>query len=266
MDEFDASWLQLREPYDHAARDEDALAFVAPRLGDVVRILDLGSGSGSNLRYLAPRLKGHQHWRLADNDTHLLTIAQKSTGDYPNVGDLAVQRINLAEDLSSLTFETVDLITASAFIDLVSAEWIESFVAKAAAVKVPALLFTLNVDGRVDWTPHDPFDNVAASLFAQHMQNDKGFGQALGYQGWERLAEQLANAGFQVRTLESPWRLEPKDAEIQLALLDGYAAAAIETDLSKKDAIMSWKTRRAAFITDGQSALTVGHKDVCAVL
>lgn len=266
MDEFDASWLSLREPYDHAARPDDALAFVAPMLKDTIRVLDLGSGSGSNFRCLAPKLNGAQHWRLADKDPRLLSVAQRSQADYPYVKDFAAERIDLAENLGGLALETVDLLTASAFIDLVSEKWLQTFVSTVAAARVPALLFALSVDGRVAWDSRDPFDEAAGRLFGQHMGNDKGFDHALGYQGWERLAALLSDTGYAVQTYDSPWRLGPGDRDIQRALLAGYVGAAVETDPTKEDEIRNWNTRRSALIDGGQSGLMVGHRDVCAVL
>ena len=54
-EEFDLEWLDLREPFDAFARNEalaDALVAVLPARP---RLLDLGAGTGSLLRWLAPR-------------------------------------------------------------------------------------------------------------------------------------------------------------------------------------------------------------------
>lgn len=265
MDEFDASWLRLREPYDHAARDNAELAFLAPSLGKDVRIFDLGSGSGSNLRYLARRLGARQSWTLIDKDPRLLTIARKYQDDDQCVSQLTMERVDLAQDLNALTFETADLVTGSAFMDLVSEAWLKAFVSKVSATPVHGVLFALNVDGRVRWGSEDPFDDVVASLFERHMRNDKGFGPALGYEGWRRLSDILADAGFDVRTYDCPWRLGPEDREIQGALLDGYVGAAVETAPELEAEIGSWRDRRSGMIERGQSALMVGHRDVCAI-
>ena len=266
MDEFDASWLALREPYDHAARADDAISFIATVLSDTIRVLDLGTGSGSNFRYLFPKLRAEQRWRLADKDQRLLSIAQQNGSDHPNVIDFASEQIDLADDLGSLILEKVDLVTASAFVDLVSDAWLRSFVSRVAAERIPALLFTLSVDGQVQWTPPDPFDEAAGGLFGQHMVNDKGFGKALGYQGWKRLTALLRDAGYEVRTYDSPWHLGPSCTEIQRALLAGYASAALETDPTKENEILAWQARRTRQIDQGKSGLVVGHRDVCAVL
>ena len=71
---FGADWLRLREPVDHRSRAEGHLPVLAEewRRRGWSRIVDLGSGTGSNARYLAPRLPGAQQWTLVDHDADLL--------------------------------------------------------------------------------------------------------------------------------------------------------------------------------------------------
>ena len=64
-----ADWLALREPADAAARSAelvDRLALRSPLL-----IHDLGSGTGSMARWLAPRLPAPQRWVLQREDDRL---------------------------------------------------------------------------------------------------------------------------------------------------------------------------------------------------
>ena len=68
-----ADWLALREPADAAARSAelaDRLTLRPPLL-----VHDLGSGTGSMARWLAPRLPTPQHWVLHDRDAALLKLA-----------------------------------------------------------------------------------------------------------------------------------------------------------------------------------------------
>src|SRR5580765_2302390 len=83
MDVTLADWLALREPADAAARSVSLTREVAAALGipsgGALRILDLCSGTGSNVRYLAPRLLTPQDWLLVDRDAELLARAPAST-------------------------------------------------------------------------------------------------------------------------------------------------------------------------------------------
>ena len=80
MTGFSADWLALREPADHRARDPATLTRVVAHLARLAlpEIVDLGCGSGSNLRALAPRLGARQRWRLVDNDAALLDAAREA--------------------------------------------------------------------------------------------------------------------------------------------------------------------------------------------
>ena len=83
MTGFSAQWLALREPADHRARDRTLQNKVCEQLANVarteqraVRLIDLGCGSGSNLRALATSLPEQQHWTLVDYDPLLLAAAR----------------------------------------------------------------------------------------------------------------------------------------------------------------------------------------------
>src|SRR5262245_34965818 len=69
-----ADWLALRERFDHAARSGVLTRAVADHLprGRPIRVVDLGTGTGSNVRYLAPRLERRQEWLLVDGDAAVL--------------------------------------------------------------------------------------------------------------------------------------------------------------------------------------------------
>ena len=73
---FDADWLALRERFDHAARS----VALARRLADALparrpRLVDLGAGTGSLFRFLAPIIGRGQDWILIDADADVLDDA-----------------------------------------------------------------------------------------------------------------------------------------------------------------------------------------------
>ena len=70
MDESLSEWLAFREPADWAARSAQLLDRVTQALAsrEAVNVLDLCTGTGSNIRYLLDRLPNRQHWLVVDRD------------------------------------------------------------------------------------------------------------------------------------------------------------------------------------------------------
>src|SRR5690606_5694169 len=96
MSGFSPDWLALREPADHASINAAVRAACVRVFAgrDIVRIVDLGCGTGSNLRSLAPALGVRQHWSLIDNDPALLEIAGTSAA--LSGVEVACKRVDLA--------------------------------------------------------------------------------------------------------------------------------------------------------------------------
>ncbi len=69
-----STWLDVREAADAAARSRALVPLVRRQLAGRSRVVihDLGSGTGSMARWLAPQLPGPQHWILYDHDPDLL--------------------------------------------------------------------------------------------------------------------------------------------------------------------------------------------------
>ena len=81
---FSAEWLALREPVDHRSTSAKLRAEVAQAFSQSapLRIVDMGCGSGSNLRGLAPVLTDNQHWTLVDWDAALLSHARQALSQW----------------------------------------------------------------------------------------------------------------------------------------------------------------------------------------
>ena len=275
MSGFSAEWLALREPADHRARDRDLLAAVAGIVGgrDSVSVVDLGCGSGSNLRACAPFLPRRQHWRLVDHDPALLAAAKDELSRWAGASETVADGLRLAHGSRELTVEfvhadlaaaaesafsaTPDLITAAALFDLVSDGWITRLAASVAernAVFYTALIY----NGAQSWEPAHPADRAMLAAFHAHQRQDKGFGPAAGPQASERLAAAFRAHGYEVRIADSPWRLGAGDAPLLRALAEGVAAAARETGQGA-GVVERWLAARR-----GAASCIVGHTDLLA--
>jgi SAM-dependent methyltransferase len=263
MSGFSADWLALREPYDARARNRDVLDSVATAAaaGDAVAVVDLACGIGSTLRAVAPRLPPRQDWRLVDNDLSLLARAAAGKA----IPGIAVTRIpvDLARDLEAALDGRVSLVTASALLDLVSAEWLDRLVIEVAARHLP-FYAALNYDGRVSFDPADPLDAAVIAAVNLHQQTDKGFGPALGPGAAEAAIKRFQAADYAVVHGRSDWHLLPRDHGIQRDMLAGWAGAAREIGAVSLPDAAAWLTRRRDLLAAGRSTIEVGHVDIFA--
>ncbi|MDI4655756.1 SAM-dependent methyltransferase [Xanthobacter autotrophicus] len=274
---FSDDWLSLREPADHRSRNMALEAELVRHLEDVEeqRIVDLGAGSGSNLRALALRLGPRQHWVLMDYDGALADAARarlKAFADkWREAGDTLVLTLgareirvdfaiaDLARDPAAPRAFAPHLVTASAFHDLVSADWCASF-AEGMAGSGILIHAALICDGQDAWAPPHPADAAIAEGFRAHQGIDKGFGPALGPQATQVLGSALTRAGYDVGQAQSPWRLVPGDRALMARLAAGTAAAAMESGRVDAATAQDWARHRA-----DADACAIGHLDLLAV-
>lgn len=250
--EFSESWLGLREPADAEARAADLVA----RLPEGIHVVrDLGCGTGSMARWLAPRLPKPQHWILADRDPKLLHYATA----HVRIPDVTVE--GALGDVTALTVDDLDgtgLVTCSALLDLLTEAEIDALVATLAAARVPAL-FTLSVAGDVSLEPADPMDATVAEAFDEHQRRVAGDRRLLGPDAPAYAGKAFELAGATVVTRPSPWRLGPDRPELTAEWLRGWVGAA--------------RDQRPSLDLDGYLAgrlaslpsASVGHVDLLAV-
>lgn len=280
--DFSSAWLSLRESADHRARDRHALVtqalapFFDQKPHKPLEIVDLGCGSGSNLRYLAGRLERPQHWHLLDQDAALLERARQSPLD-ARVKALNACRVDLADlssALSPLKGVHPDLVSASALLDLVSERWL-SCLADECRDRGSAVLLALSINGdnTIEVEPQAQtralraLDDEVQRLIARHQRRDKGFDGALGTEAPTRAAALFAERGFEVSCADAPWQLDSRhvdEAALIRALLKGWCESACEEEKSRREALESWYQKRLAAVAQGALRLRVGHTDLFA--
>jgi SAM-dependent methyltransferase len=251
---FPISWLDLREPADHAARDPGLRGAAAALVADGGLIVDLGCGTGSTVRALQPHLARSVRWRLVDHDAAVLREAGRRT-------DAETVLCELAREDPPI--EGAALVTASALLDLVSKAWVERLADILKARRCP-FYAALSYDGCLSFDPAHPGDRAMTAALNAHQRTDKEFGPALGPDGAEVLAAALRARGFEVRIEASPWRLGPGDAKLVAALLPGIAAVAAGWSGLARSEVEDWLAFRQDRAADGHCL--VGHVDLLATL
>jgi SAM-dependent methyltransferase len=287
LGDFDADWLRLRAPADTRARAPDLPLLLRPHLPKerALRVLDLGCGTGSNLRVLAPSIGGSQHWLCLDADIDLLdrvaietrTWAEATGCDWtlrdqtitrsePHLSCIfETCRFDLAQSPADLPIEGVGLLTASALLDLVSEAWLDGLVALCARGRVP-MLMVLTYDGRVSFEPELSLDRNVIDHVNRHQGGDKGFGPALGPSANARLAALAAAHGYWVEMRASDWKIGRSERAMQAALIRGWCRAACEQAPDSETAgIRHWQGVRLAAVERGCSRIRVGHRDLLAI-
>ncbi len=254
---FDPSWLALREPYDHAVRDRLLTDAFAAALGPAPQLVDLGCGTGSNLRFLAPYLPRTQRWTCIDYDARLLTCLAEQR---PAGIDVETRELDLAADLEAVVIGHGIGVTGAALLDLASAAWLDRL---AGHCREAVVLMTLSFDGRMIWDPIDPADEAVNTAFGRHQRSDKGFGPALGPDAASYLAERLKENGHDVHVAPSDWIFRGDDGPILRSMVEGVSAAAEEADPGLK--LDAWRARRFEEIDARALSLMVGHLDLLAL-
>jgi hypothetical protein len=281
---FSADWLALREPLDARSRSAGLVVRLrAEAPGGTRRIVDLATGSGANLRYLAPRLGGEQDWLLVDKDgalletmgarlrtwkvEHGLTLHERGETLTLRGPDLLCRarrmQLDLAGEARCLALDGHWLVTASALLDLVAQQWLDGLLARCRAAGA-WLLFALTYDGVTSFWPTLAKDELVNALLNRHQKRDKGFGPALGPRAaWDASAI-IRRHGYEVAEALTPWHIGPAEATLQSELVEGWAQAAVEVAPEQADCILGWRRQRHDYIAAGTSRLQVGHRDLLA--
>ena len=239
-----AEWLELREPADAAARSEELAGRLVQHLGPGPHVIhDLGGGSGSMGRWLAPRLPGPQRWVVHDRDERLLELA---------ADQFETRRSDITR-LAPGNLAGASLVTASALLDLLTREELERMLDACAGLP---LLLALTVVGRVSLSPAEPLDARLGAAFDDHQRR----GGRLGPDAVAAAVGALGEAEVFVRP--SPWRLGAADAGHTAEWLRGWVAAACEQEPALAAEAAAYEERRLAQVAAGELRVTVDHADL----
>jgi len=305
MSGFSSEWLSMREPIDHRSRNSGIKSQVSKYFSHFLvspdqplRVLDLGCGTGSNLRAVANLLPDFQHWTLTDHDLNLLHAAREALQQWGDVEllDSGVELEGLdqvpcwASSLSShqtqgvpkpmllkysgktlkIEFCQIDLaidiehLLGRSF-DLVTAAAFfdlvsESWIKRFCENLQTAFYTALTYNGVEQWLPSCHVDGDVLRAFHQDQKSDKGFGIATGPKATEVLVAYLKVNQFVSEVASSPWVLEGRnDLALIESLAEGSAQAVRRAGVLEECVIQQWTERSRAIDT-----CEIGHFDLWA--
>jgi len=258
-------WLGLREPADTAARAPELVQEVRSYLptGSTAAIHDLGCGTGSMARWLAVQLTGPQRWVMYDRDAELLALAAAHPPGGAADGSPVTVKTR-RRDITRLEpgeLAGADLITASALLDMMTAEDLERLVGTCARSGCPVLI-ALSVTGRVELTPSDPLDQSVEEAFNAHQRRTTGARRLLGPDAVGVAVDGFTGLRRDVLVRSSPWCLGPGQAALAAEWFTGWLAAACEQRPELGAEAVAYERRRVAEAAVGGLSVTVHHEDL----
>jgi hypothetical protein len=264
--EVSSGWLALREDEDARARSRELALVAAGRLGAGATVVhDLGSGTGSMMRWLAPILPGPQTWVLHDWNPALTARASAGVAPLDREGRAVTVRSRGGElaDLSPDDLDGASLVTASALLDVLTSQELHAIVQACVTVGCPALL-SLSVTGEVRLNPADPRDDVFMASFNAHQRRLESGRRLLGPDGTAVVADRFLQAGWNVRTSDSFWRLSERDPHLLEQWFDGWVDAALEHSAELRPDGVGYRELRSAQLRSGALSAVVMHTDLLA--
>jgi hypothetical protein len=261
-----SGWLALREQEDADARSRDLALTVAAMLPEEpIVIHDLGSGTGSMMRWLAPLLPGPQTWVLHDWNADLIeeAIDRARPTDRNNAAVCVHSQIGDLADLRPGHLAGASLVTASALLDVLTAAEIHAIVAACVGAHCPALL-ALSVTEEVRLSPRHQLDAAVQHAFNSHQLRDADGRQQLGRYGAPIARGLFAEAGWHVRPSTTLWQLDHRRPQLLAEWLDGWVGAAVEQDSALCSQASRYLHLRRSQIERGELAVVVRHVDLLA--
>ena len=131
---------------------------------------------------------------------------------------------DLNRDFEMVLGGTIDLVTTSALLDLVSEAWLQRFVREAAARSLP-VYSALSYDGRTEIVPTDELDEAIIAAVNAHQRGDKGFGPALGPIAAQTAIARFESSGYSVVHGQAEWIAGPRGPELSKSKFSGVGLA-----------------------------------------
>jgi len=281
---FTATWINLRESYDMLSRSDLLQNLYKNNKLNLKKVIDLGGGNGSFLRWCHYKNIIYDDFLIIDNDEALLKSFYPRTKSYlstislslikDNMMSYRIQNLKTNKDgfitLKKQDFyKSIDiindynLVSFSAVSDLLSKKFIKCLFDKID--KGTNLYFSICFDGRVKWKNKNKHDKYIVSMFNQHQKQEKTTGVALGLNSINFIKNLSKKNDYKIYIADSSWSVDSQDNDsriFQKAYLNTIYKPLKKFELTDKDILENWLKSKQNDIENKNSNLVVGHKDI----
>jgi hypothetical protein len=281
---FTATWINLRESYDMLSRSDLLKNLYKNNKMNLKKVIDLGGGNGSFLRWCHYKNIIYDDFLIIDNDEALLKSFYPRTKSYLSMMSLSLIKDNMMsyriQNLKNnkdgfITLKKQDfyksidiindynLVSFSAVSDLLSKKFIKCLFDKVN--KGTNLYFSICFDGRVKWKNKNKHDKYIVSMFNQHQKQEKTTGVALGLNSINFIKNLSKKNDYKIYIADSSWSVDSQDNDsriFQKAYLNTIYKPLKKFELTDKDILENWLKSKQNDIENKNSNLVVGHKDI----
>ena len=262
MHEFENSWLFQREKIDNLSKNISIINKINRVLKnyDEIRIIDLGTGTGSNFRYLSKKIKfKNQYWTLMDLSKSSLNEAKKTSVTNNKIQKIILKHDDIIKNIDKHNFDNYEIVTGSAFLDIMPVDWFKKFYTKNRNTKL--VYFSINYDGYFKFYPKHKLDKDVLQLFNNDQKSKKNNKtRAVGPD-----CSNIINSWFakthKCYLFKSNWT-NVKNKKFQLMFVD-FCEKIIKKN--RKTNLLEWLNFRKDNIINNKSKLSVSNKDFLAI-
>ena len=262
MHKFENSWLFQREKIDNMSKNLFLIKKINNSLKnyDQIRIIDLGTGTGSNFRFLSKKIKyKNQSWTLMDISKNSLNAAKKNVTTNDKIKKIIIKHDDIIKNIQQNNFTNYDLVTGSAFLDIMPHEWFKKFYLKNINTKI--VYFSINYDGYFKFYPKHRMDKKFLQLFNSDQKSKKNNKTKAVGPDCSNIIKSYFSKTHKSFLFKSNWT-NVKDKNFQLMFLD-FCENIIKKN--KKNNLLEWLDFRKDNIFKNKSKLSVSNKDFLAI-
>ena len=284
QDKFSLSWIKAREKYDLKHRSNLLKEQYKKDKSFFNKIIDLGSGNGSFLRYCHNKKIVFEEMLLIDYNSKLLRDFYASTYNYLNgtnynilkesptkyqlkkIDTIKTENIQLmnTDILKSLDIiNNYNLISLSAMSDILPILFIKKLLNKVGKNKI--IYFSICFDGSIKWDSSHKYDKYVLTMFNKHQEMNKISGYVVGSKSIKLIKEYSAKKKYSFQIKDSSWELKSYNENtkyFQKMYLNTIYKPLKKDDITDKDMLSEWRKVKLKDIVSGKSKITVGHKDI----